>query len=204
VKNFGKIGAVLAALLLVAGCSSKPVHAGAAAQIGDTLIKQQTVTSQLNEALSQIQSTPRSMQAPDAGAIGQKIVNQLILAEVVNRALAKVGKKITPAELVQLRNSIYMQYGQDSVEQQLASSQGVPKSQIDAFFRTVLAEGYIGSALLPSGSTKERTTATSKFILQLASTLDIQVSPRYGTWDPTRLQANGVDSKLSFAQQSAQ
>lgn len=202
--KLGKLSAVIVALLLVAGCSSKPAHAGSAAQVGDTIIKQDTVTSQLTETLAQIQNTPGNMQAPEAGTIGQKIVNSLIISDVVARGLEKVGKKVTDSEVAKLRYSVYQQYGQDSVEQQLASGQGVPKSQIDAFFRTILSQGYIGSAILPEGSDQERSKATSDFLLQLASTLDIEVSPRYGTWDPTQLQASGADNSLSFAQQSPQ
>ncbi|MEI7442037.1 MAG: hypothetical protein WCK30_00575 [Actinomycetes bacterium] len=202
--KLGKLGAGIAVLLLVAGCSSKPVHAGSAARVSDTLIKQSEVTSQLTETMAQIQLTPSAAQAPDAGTIGQKIVNRLLISEIVDRALAKLGQKVTDSEVQKLRYSVYQQYGQDVVEQQLASGQGVPLSQIDAFFRTVLAQGYIGSAALPNGTDQERSNATGQFLLQFASTLEIEVAPRYGTWDPTQLQAVGVDDKLSFAQQSAQ
>ena len=202
--KLGKVGASVVALLLLAGCSSKPSHAGSAARVGDTVIKQDTVTSQLTETLTQIQNNPGNLQPPNAGEIGQKIVNRLIVTDVVNRGLLKVGKKITSSEVADLRYSVYLQYGQDTVEQQLSAAQGVPKSQIDEFFRTVLAQGYIGSAILPKGSEQERSQATGQFLLQLASTLDIEVSPRYGTWDPAQLQATGADNTLSFAQQSQQ
>ena len=202
--KLGKLGASIVILLLVAGCSAKPSNAGSAARVGDTIIEQDTVTSQLTETLAQIQNTPGNMQAAEAGTIGQKIVNSLIISDVVARGLKRVGKKVTNSEVAKLRYSVYQQYGQDSVEQQLASGQGVPKSQIDSFFRTILGQGYIGSAIMPKGSDQERSKATSDFLLQLASTLEIEVSPRYGTWDPTQLQASGVDNTLSFAQQSAQ
>lgn len=202
--KLGKLGACIAALLLVAGCSSKPLIAGSAARIGDKLVKQDEVTAQLKETLAQIQNTPGTVQAPDAGALGQKIVNRLIITDIVDRGLAKVGKKISASEVSRLQYSVYAQYGQDVVEQQLASAQGVPKSQINAFFRTVLAQGYIGSAILPKGTQQERGQATGQFLLKLASTIEIQVSPRYGTWDPTQLQAAGTDDKLSFAQQATQ
>ena len=202
--KLGKLGACIAALLLVAGCSSKPVHAGSAARVGDQLIKQALVTAQLTETMAQIKNTPATAQTPDAGTIGQKIVNRLIITDIVDRALEKLGQKVTDSEVLKLRVSVYQQYGQDVVEQQLASAQGVPLSQIDAFFRTVLAQGYIGSAVLPKGTDQERSNATGQFLLQLASTLEIEVAPRYGTWDPSQLQAVGVDNNLSFAQQSAQ
>ena len=203
-KKLGKLSACVAALLLVAGCSSKPIHSGSAARVGDTLIKQSEVTAQLTETLAQIKSAPAAGPAPDTGSIGQKIVNRLIITDIVDRGLVKIGQKVTKSQVTQLRYSVYQQYGQDTVEQQLASSQGVPLSQIDAFFRTVLAQGYIGSAVLPKGTQQERTKATGEYLLQLASTLQIEVAPRYGTWDPTLLQATGVDNKLSFAQQNAQ
>jgi len=199
VAKLGKLGASIVALLLVAGCSAKPGHAGSAAIIGDKVIKQETVTSQLTETLGQIQNTPGSLQAPDAGSIGQKIVNRIIVSEVVELGLVKIKKKITSSEVAQFRDSIYLQYGQDAVEQQLASSQGVPKSEIDSFFRTLLGQGYIGSAILPEGSEQERSQATGQFLLQIGNSVEIEVSPRYGTWDPTQLQATGVDNKLSFA-----
>ena len=202
--KLGKLGACITALLLIAGCSSKPVHAGSAARVSDTLVKQSEVTSQLKETMAQIQATPSAAQAPDAGTIGQKIVNRLIITDIVDRALESLGQKVTDSEVQKLRYSVYEQYGQDVVEQQLASAQGVPMSQIDAFFRTVLAQGYIGSAILPKGTQQERSKATGQYLLKLASTLEIEVAPRYGTWDPTQLQAVGVDDKLSFAQQSAQ
>ena len=199
VTKLGKLSVCIGIVLLVAGCSSKPVHAGSAATIGTTVIKQQTVTTQLNEIVAETKNTPAGMQITDPGTIGQKIVNRLIIANIVDQALVQIGKKVTSSEVAKFRDQVFLQYGKESVEQQLATSQGVPKSEIDSFFRTILGQGYIGSAVMPTGTDQERSQATGNFLIQLASKTDIKVSPRYGVWNPAQLQATGFDNSMSFA-----
>jgi len=198
VAKLGKLGVVVGVLLLASGCASGPSHTGSAATVGSYVIKQDVVTNQLREVMSQISQMPATTTPPSASAVGQAIVNRLVITKIVDTALKSLKIKVTDSQIQQFKNQVYAQYGgQSSVDGQLATTQGMPASQADSVFKTYLGEGLIGSTLLPKGTSQQRNQATSQYLLMLGSATKIEVAPRYGTWDPTQLAAAGVDNALS-------
>lgn len=202
--KLAKLSVMVGILLLIAGCSDKANQTGSAATIGNRVIKQKIVNEQLAEILNDLPENSSQQPAPDAGTIGQLVVSRLVISDLVNEALVKLDTKVTDAEVISLRDQIFLQYGQDAVIQQLATTQGVPKSQIDSFFKTILGQGYVGSALAPKGTQKQRSVAAANYLTQLAASEGVNVSPRYGTWDPQQMQAMGLDNSLSFSLSTTQ
>lgn len=201
--KLGKFSVFVGVLLLASGCASGPSHSGAAATIGSSVIKQDVVTAQLNEVMPQIAQSQSQSQTqpasppPSAATIGQAIVNRLIIAELVDRAVIQLKIKITDSQVQQFKNQVYSQYGQVPVENELATTQGLPASQVDSLFKTVLGEGLIGSAVMPNGTQQQRSQATGQYLLMVGSSTKIEVAPRYGTWDPSHLASVGTDDSLS-------
>ena len=132
--RLNKVIGAISVLALLTGCSSTPFQAGAAATVGDHVIKTKEITSQLTE-----------------------------------------------------------------IEGQLAAQQGVPQSQLDSFFRLVLTQNYIGTTLNPKGTPQKQSEAGANYLINLAKSTEVSVSPRYGVWNPSQMMAAGSDNSLSFS-----
>jgi len=190
------VSAALIAVALLAGCSSQPSHTGAAVVVGQTKISEQTVTSQLAEAIKQLAANPIQGQAPDASTFGQLIVNRLVFGELMQRAIDKAKINVPESQITEFQSQLYSQYGQSSVESQLLA-QGIPESEIRGYLRLYMSQGELGKVLEPSADAKTQSSATFAYLSEIASKAGVTVSPRYGIWDPTQLSATGVDNSLS-------
>ena len=187
----------LLAVVLLAGCSSKPSNAGAAAVIGQTKITQQSVTTQLEETLSEIAKSAGSGQAPTASALGQMIVNRLILTELMNQAMSKLKLTVPESKVTQMQSALNGQYGQQNVESQLLMTQGIASNQIRDYLRLYLNNVELGKALAPTAGEQQQSAAAFRYLSTLANEEGVTVSPRYGSWDATQLNVAGTDNSLS-------
>jgi len=202
IRNHFVVG--LVSLLVLSGCSNGPSHTGAAAIVADETIAQQAVTSELKEVLDQITRSENQGQGtqagkPDAGMLGQQIVNRLVLSKLIDRALANLKLTVTDAQVFEFQDGIYSQYGKDKVDAQLLLSQAIPASQVTNFFRLVLSEEAVAKKLAPQGSEEQSNAAFSKYLMTLADQSNISVSPRYGSWSSDQLKVTGFDNALSSA-----
>ncbi len=198
------IGAI-SFLALLAGCATNPFQAGAAATIGNHVIKTKEVTSQLAEIETQLAEAPaQQLQTPSSAQLAQSVLNRLIATDIMGTAVAKLKISVKDSEVSNLRDSIFQQYGEESVTLQLAAQQGVPKSQLDSFFKLVLSQNYIGTTLNPKGSPQKQSEAGANYLINLAKSADVSVSPRYGVWNPSQMMASGSDNSLSFSIAGAQ
>ncbi len=197
--RLNKVIGAISVLALLTGCSSTPFQAGAAATVGDHVIKTKEITSQLTEIEGQLADAPAQQQAPSSAQLAQLIVNRLIATDVMEQATTNLKINIKDSEVSKLRDSIYNQYGQESVTLQLAAQQGVPQSQLDSFFRLVLTQNYIGTTLNPKGTPQKQSEAGANYLINLAKSTEVSVSPRYGVWNPSQMMAAGSDNSLSFS-----
>lgn len=202
--RLSKVIGAISVLVLLAGCSTSPFQAGAAATVGDHVIKTKEISSQITEIEAQLAAAPAQQQTPSSAQLAQLVVNRLIATDLLEKATTNLKIKISDSEVSKLRDSIYQQYGEDAVTVQLAAQQGVPKSQLDSFFRLVLSQNYVGTTLNPNGTPQKQSEAGANYLINLAKSTDVTVSPRYGVWNPSQLSASGSDDSLSFSIASAQ
>ena len=184
-------------LALLTGCSSSSSRSGVAAVVGNQEISQNTIASQLNEVKSQIQGGQPGGQLVDGAVLGQQIVNRLVLTELINQAVSDLNVSVPQSKVTKFQEGVYSQYGQKQVEQQLLTTQAIPASEVQDFFRLLLSEEAVSEKLSPTGNTDQRNAAFSKYMANLAKQSNIEVSPRYGAWDSTQFKVTGADNELS-------
>ena len=188
-------------LALLAGCSSKPQLAGAAAVVGDTRISQSEIAAQANEVLAEVKTSPAAAnaQAPTAAQLGGMIVDRLVFSELLHQAGEKNLAFAVSAKQVQaFRDEVYAQYGAQAIADQLLFQRGISKANVEGFIEDVLIEQTIMRALAPNGDQNAQSQALRTFLTQEAEALGVKVAPRYGVWDVASSQSVPGDNTLSF------
>jgi peptidyl-prolyl cis-trans isomerase SurA len=187
-------------IVVLSGCSSKPQLAGAAAIVGDTRISQAEVAEQANEVLAEIKVSPAAAnaQAPTAEQLGGMIVDRLVFSVLLHKAgETNVAFSVTPKQVQAFRDEVYAQYGQQAIADQLLFQNGISKAHIEGFIEDVLIQQTIARALVPSGDQNAQSQAVRQ-VLEKEASAGVQISPRYGAWDPASLQRIPGDNSLSF------
>jgi hypothetical protein len=188
-------------LVVLAGCSSKPQLAGAAAVVGDTQISQSKVTDIVNAALAEIKVTPATAgaQAPTAAQLGSWVVDRLVMSELLHQAgKANPSILVTPKQVDAFTQQIFGQYGEAAVASQLLFQSGVPNTDIKAFVEDYMLKQSIIQTIAPNADQNGQSTALYQFLGEEAKKLGVRVSPRYGNWDLASSQAIAGDNTLSF------
>jgi len=188
-------------LIVLAGCSSKPQLAGAAAVVGDTQISQSKVTEIVNAALVEIKATPPTagVQAPTAVQLGSMVIDRLVVSEVLHRiAEARPSIAVTPKQVDAFTQQIFSQYGEPTVASQVLFQSGTPYADIKDFVEDYMLKQSIVQTIAPTANQNEQSTALYQFLGEEAKKLGVRVSPRYGNWDLASSQAIAGDNTLSF------
>jgi len=188
-------------MVVLAGCSSKPQLAGAAAVVGDTQISQSEVTEIVNAALAEIKVSPSAAnaQAPTAAQLGSMTVNRLVVSELLHQAgKAHPTILVTAKQVDAFLQQILSQYGEKAVNDQLLFQSGIPKADIKDFVEDYMLKQSIAHALAPKADQNGQGAALYQFLGDEAKQLGVRVAPRYGNWDLASSQAVAGDNTLSF------
>ncbi|MEI7631678.1 MAG: SurA N-terminal domain-containing protein [Actinomycetes bacterium] len=183
-------GAVVAGLTLT-GCGA--ATAGAAAVVGDTRISEQTLTSNVQEVLVAQQKSPNTSDA----ALISAVLNRLVTSELVNVLAAQKGITVTQGAIDSTLQGYVQQAGSEAEVQNLLLQRNVAPSQIEAFVRTNVLAQMLGQALAPSADIQGQSDAVVAAIVETSMVVGTEVSPRFGTWDATKLAIGPVPSDLS-------
>ena len=193
------ITAVLLGALLLTGCSTDGKLAGSAAVINGKAIPQSEVTKQVNEARMQIEHTDPAniQQVPSLTQISQRVVERLILANILAEAVKSNNIDISKTDVATFRDGVFAQYGKDKIEAQLVSQNGTSASHIDEFMYQVLAQRAIMQKLAPTADQTTQTQTLYTFLSGVSDDLGVRLNPRYGKWDSTNLLSIPGDFELS-------
>lgn len=193
------IAAAVTAIAMLTSCTSR--QAGAAVIIDGTATSAATVGDRVNAVRAEIESLPAGSvsSVPAVVDLNAMIVNQILLDAVLSKAVAKNGVSVTDADVANFRDSVFKQYGKDAIVVQLATQNGVSTAALDGFMRAVLLERKLGMALDPAGTSDSQTSALVKELTAVSGTMGITVSPRFGQWNPNKLQLDAGDNILSLA-----
>ena len=191
--------AVIASAILVSGCSTKPNLAGAAAVVGDVKISQAKVTGSVGAAMAQIALLPptTTTQLPTSTQITRMTIDRMVQDELFRVAALNPKYAVTEAAISSMRENVFAQYGQEAVETQIVTSNGVPANQINQFITNILVQNAIIKDLSPTGTQQEQTSALISYLSGLSKELNVRISPRYGEWSSDRLQSSEGDRSLS-------
>ncbi|MEU2248120.1 SurA N-terminal domain-containing protein [Streptomyces sp. NPDC019224] len=181
--------ALLAAAPLLTACGSQ-AHPGAAAVVGGDRITVSTVQAQVADVREAQSSSEQSAQLTDqSGQLARAKLHGLILDRVLDRAAADAGVTVTRAEIQEMRKSAVAQYqGEKGLRAAVLQERWLAPDQIDAFLREQIQITKLGQALGADPSTPEGTKAIGDALTKASKALNVDVNPRYGTWDNQQIQ----------------
>jgi hypothetical protein len=162
--------------LALAGCAG--VDSGQAAVSDAFRVSQAEVDAQVREVVGQVQQAPGDPQAGVALGTAQRLVQDAL----TQAKAAELGVSVTEAEVQAGVAELRTQYGDQATLEQAAAEANIPASQIDDFVRNRLLVERIGAEL--GGGVAEAGAALGEY----SQAVGVEISPRYGTWDPATLQ----------------
>jgi len=172
----------LAAVTVLSGCGEQD-RLGAAAVVDGHPI-----------STDQLQSATRSflevVPGQDSANAQLRILERLILSRVIDKEAAKLGVHASPGEVARARNDLLPSVGgRRGLVQQLAGGQQpiiVAPGYIDRWFKDRVLYSKIAKRLAVNGdpTSQASANATVRAFVATGRSMDVEVSPRYGTWSP--------------------
>ena len=176
-------------VMVLAGCStngsaqSVAIDSGQAAVSQDFRIAQSEVADDVSQVLSDQGQPPGEPPAGLASATTQRLVQN----KLIESYAATNGIELTRAQVQQGLEQLATENGGREALNNLALQSGIPISGLEGTVRINLLVTAIGEKLSPSGDAQAKGEATRVALSEYSDAIDIEVSPRYGTWDDAQL-----------------
>jgi parvulin-like peptidyl-prolyl isomerase len=189
--------AALGALAAVALTACSAPHTGAAAMVGShritTAAVQQRVANFRDAAAALNQGSPQ-----ENGGLTRNTVRDMIMSDVVAHALRDHDLTVTSSEIGQARASDAKQLGgEKGLRQALLEQRGVAPDATDDFYRRMLGLQKLAQLTGQDPNTEQGSEALRKSLAESVRTLKVEINPRYGVWDPSRITfSDGTDDWL--------
>ncbi len=180
--------ALLVAAPFLSACGNE-AHPGAAAVVGGGRIEVAALQTQVKDVRQAQQRSPQSAQLiGSTGQLGRAKLYDLIVDKIVQRAADDAGATVSRKEVQRARGEAVEQAGG---EEQLAAmylqQRGVAPDQIDEALRRDVLVGKL-AAKIGATNTPEGQQKVNDAFVAASKALDIDVNPRYGTWDDEKMQ----------------
>jgi peptidyl-prolyl cis-trans isomerase SurA len=195
VKSISKLVAVLAAALLLAGCSVAQ-EAGAAVVVGDQRFSVADLSAEYQAALDLLPADSQGLGAPLS--VNRAIIQAYVYSVVVDAIAADYDITVTDAQVAAERASLEKKYGKAQLLQ-IAAQGAIAPQAIDRQLRTSVTYKAIANKLVPGGTVDEQDKVTGPKLVEYATKLGIKVSPRFGEWDPTTIAVVDSTNPLSVS-----
>jgi SurA N-terminal domain len=183
------------AMAVLSACGSSGALPGSAAVVGQQTISESSVLADAREV--QAYAAANNAQAPDAQALIraqiQREVSSILyasLAEQHNITVSQGDVDTLIAQAVGASNK-------DAAVQQIALNYGVPPSQFDAYVHDAIVEQKLEAVLAPGKTGDAASAVVLDALIAEANSLGVQVSPRYGTWNPKTAQVDPPPSDVA-------
>jgi hypothetical protein len=185
---------VIVASLALAGCAGLG-QAGAAADVGATQISSEALASDV-AAVQEQRDVPRG--TSDA-ALTLSVLQRLIITELVDQAATAQGVSVTQGEIDTARAQLEAQLGGPEALVAAYLDTDVPAGSIPRQVELSLQVQKLGSALVPDADPAGQQQAVVQYVTGFGLQEGVEVSPRFGTWDPGALTIGPLPSDLSSA-----
>lgn len=193
-----RVLAIATAALLLSSCGLAD-RAGTAAIVGGNKITSATVAKQVKEVRYDIEHTkPELLQSiPTEALMSQMVIDRLVLEEILTYAVKDMNVDISDADIAAYRDGVFSQYGEEAVKAQLATQNGLAAKYVDNFMYDIMAQTDIMNKLAPGQDQQVQAVALFKYLSGIVAEKGVEVSPRYGTWDPQSMRTVLGDTLLS-------
>jgi hypothetical protein len=189
--------AIAAAAPLLTACGSE-AHPGAAAVVGGERITVSQLESRVDEVrAAQRAAVPDEAQYQQAiartGSLTRDTLHGMVLDRVLERAARDEGVSVTPREVQEMRAGLEQQAGgAEALEAAWLQQYGIPPQRLDDNLRLQLQAQKLAQRLGTDTSRPEFWKALS----EAGKELDVDVNPRYGSWDAEK--SSRVDAKTPW------
>ena len=168
--------------LILTGCS----NVDSALTFGDTKITTTDLLANVDTILAERAKVDTSQMQLETGEtlIRNQLQFQLLIAGF-NTLAEELEIEITNSEIASQRADILEQVGGEELLPQALVSASIAPLDLEPYLRAILINEKIAQALIQTGVAESEVQARVQelFIAKLNS-LNIEVNPRYGKWDP--------------------
>ena len=180
VKKILSVLAITAALAL-SGCA----QAGTAASLGDIIITQSEVQTNVDEMMAQrAKLDTTKMQLETGEALNRSQVRFLIVATIFDEIAKELKITVSTTEVVSKKVQLIAQSGGESQLPKNLAGAGIAPRNFDKYIKAIITADKLSKALIASGVSAADTNAkVTQLIAAKAKELRVSVNPRYGKWD---------------------
>ncbi|MFE0671805.1 SurA N-terminal domain-containing protein [Streptomyces sp. NPDC058867] len=194
------LSAAIAAAPLLTACGND-AHPGAAAVVGD----QRITVSQLENRVNEVRVAQRAAVSDEAqyaqsvartGSLTRDTLHGMVLDRVLHQAAEDAGVTVSRKEIQSMRSGLEQQAGgAEALETVWLQEYGVPPQRLEENLRLQLEAQKLAAKLGTDTSQPEFWQALS----EASKKLDIDLNPRYGTWDVQK--SSRVDAKTPWVRE---
>lgn len=191
------VSAAIAAAPLLTACGND-AHPGAAAVVGG----QRITVAQLENRVNEVREAQRAAVDDEeqyaraisrTGGLSRDTLHSMVLDRVLHRAAEDAGVTVTRKEVQDMRAGLEQQAGgAKALENAWLQRYGIPPERLDENLRLQLEAQKLADRLGTDTSSAEFWNALAK----ASEELDIDLNPRYGTWDVKK--SSRVDAKVPW------
>jgi hypothetical protein len=182
----------IVASVVLAGCAGLG-QAGAAADVGATQISSDVLASDV-AAVQQQRGIPAG--SSDA-ALTLSVLQRLIITELVGQAAAAQGVSVTQGEIDAARAELEAQLGGAEALAVAYLDADVPQGAIERQLELSVQVRKLGATLAPDADPNGQQQAVVQYVTGFGLQEGVEVSPRFGTWDPGALRIGPLPTDLS-------
>lgn len=156
-----------------------------AVTLGEMTITQSSFQATIDELLTEREAVDTSqMQLEDGASLNRSQLRFMIITTIFDEIAKELKLEITKTEEVTTRQSLVEQSGgEEALTQNLVSAQIAP-SNFERYIRAIIITEKIADALEASGITPDAVDLRiTELVNAKAKEMEINVNPRYGTWD---------------------
>ena len=193
------VATLILGVAVLTGCSDSPKLAGSAVVIDGKVIPASVVSDRVDKVRAQIQVTDPALisEVPSLIQINQRAVDHFVLVSLLEEVVAREGINITDLDVSAYRDEVFAQYAKETIEAQLASQNSVPADDVDGFMYEILVQRELMEKLSPGADSQTQFLAMTEYLTKLSEELDVELNPRFGTWDPSNLISTPGDATLA-------
>lgn len=174
-----KVLALITALLLLAGCAVVD-KAGLAASVNG----KELGVADLSRYVEQMNSAAGEFGLEiDPSEVNRGIINAFIVEHILNEMAFKYGVSATDAEVNARIRALELEFGSREELLRAAAESLIAEEQLFESIRAGLNTSKLGAYLAPDENQEEQNDLLFIELIEYAKTFDIQVAPRFGTWD---------------------
>jgi hypothetical protein len=121
-------------------------------------------------------------------------LTRFIVSQVIEQAAQSADVTLTQGQIDNQRQQIVQAFGGEEEMRQGLAQQNISPAYLEEFVRDVALSDALGRELVPGDDAlvaEQRGAQLNELLLETAATIEVEVNPRYGDWDPQQGQVTG-------------